>query len=225
MYSFNKFVPKLLHDDQSKSLVTAACAFSISNACMQAYGTPSFEHWKTFSQPFVRRLRQVLSEGYGVSVGIPVFGSWALSGYSYKLPFPLPTNEFITGYHALSAVSFTTTSENCTTRDDLNVYWDADSASLQDAGCLILRNSWGADAGKTHCKASSVCADGVCRRQWLSQHACCIFNTVPVLGVTRFVFRRYKQAVLRVYEFQQRVEVFAGRHGDCGAAMMMQMQV
>lgn len=163
VYNFEKFVPKLLHNDQSKSLFTIACAFSVPNACTQAYGTPSLVEWKAFSQPFVRRLRHVLSEGFGIAIGIPVFASWSLTGYPYKLPFPVPTNDAVTGYHAMSAVSFTVTSSNCTDRSDLNVYWDTDSGSLKDAGCLILRNSWGDDAGK--CRACVKCCllDDRCR--------------------------------------------------------------
>lgn len=189
VYNFDKFVPKLLHDDESKSLVTIACAFSVSNACTQAYGSPSLSGWKTFSQPFVQRLRQALSNGYGVAVGIPVFASWALSGYSYKLPFPVPSNDMVTGYHALSAVSFTTDSSNCTERADLNVYWDASSGSLKDAGCVILRNSWGADAGRLPAVTLHCAPNYGLRRKWIPQYASCIPHAVPVVGIAGIVCR------------------------------------
>lgn len=146
VYGYDKFQPKILFHEEQKMLKAVACSFSIEGTCLLAYGEHTYDNWKTMSLGFVTRLRQALADGLGVAIGIPVFYSWARSGYSYRLPWPVAVDEQITGYHALSGVNFTLTSADCTDNAALNVYWDG--TALADAGCVILRNSWGENAGE-----------------------------------------------------------------------------
>ena len=145
IYGYNTFEPKILFHDQSKMLHAVACSFSIERTCATAYGSHTAANWQSMSEAFVKRLRQALMDGLGVAIGIPVFASWARSGYAYQLPFPVDVNDQVTGYHAMAAVNFSLTSEECTGRSDLNVYWNG--SAVADAGCVTLRNSWGESAG------------------------------------------------------------------------------
>lgn len=145
MYGYDTFQPKILFHAQDKMLDAVACSFSIDGTCALAYGDHTAENWQLMSEGFVKRLRQALMDGLGVAIGIPVFASWAMSGYAYQLPFPVDVDDTVTGYHAMAAVNFTLTSEQCTSASDLNVYWDG--SQVADAGCVTLRNSWGEDAG------------------------------------------------------------------------------
>ena len=147
IYGYDTFQPKILYHNEDGMLDAIACSFSIENACKYAYSSAFDEtSWKPMSYGFVTRLRQALSDGLGVAIGIPVFDEWSMSGYSYKLPFPVnPNTAQVTGYHAMAGVNFTLTSDECTEFSNLNVYWDG--SQMADAGCVTLRNSWGEHAG------------------------------------------------------------------------------
>ena len=149
IYGYDTFQPKILFHDETKMLDAVACSFSIEGTCALAYGAHTAANWQTMSEGFVKRLRQALMDGLGVAIGIPVFASWAMSGYAYRLPFPVSVDDQVTGYHAMGAVNFTLTSDECTDRSDLNVYWDG--SQMADAGCVTLRNSWGETAGAVKC--------------------------------------------------------------------------
>ena len=123
------------------------CAFSVEGSCEVL---PHLRHtmftWIVNAWRFMDVVRRWIAAGYAPVINIPVFSDWSAASYPYIIPYPPAPGATPIGYHALTAVGYSSNSAHCGVHVSLNTVLNPNLQAI-DGGCIILRNSWGPSVG------------------------------------------------------------------------------